>query len=423
MRAAQPALRDRRVRIERALEGDLLEIGRERAHHQEQVGILGRRRHPQLGRDRPGDLDLVLERLGQECDAVAEARIGDGACRFLRRGRHRHVGRMQIELGPLGARERPLALVPLDEFLAGMAHLQQHLRLLAPAGVLALEEMAEELLLQLRRHSPCRNASSARCRAPRAISAPTRRARSLRNCRADAGPARPSWRTRTAASSPCSSPACATASTRRCRACARCSPRRSRGGSGRAALPTRSPGPDTQSPFMRLLKPRVPRPFCTRVDLRLRPVLHEAAAEDAAVMRHVAVEIGGAFPQADRGEMLGLQRRGLPLVLGVVGDAVEADLAVRPGLHAGPVDALRQVLRLAQRPDVDDARASGRRRGCRRGCRRSRPAPISPDRPPPSTDTCWSSRSARPDGRRTCAATGRCRDPRSAATCRTGRRS
>jgi hypothetical protein len=30
-----------------------------------------------------------------------------------------------------------------------MAHLQQHLRLLAPAGVFPLEEMAEELLLQL----------------------------------------------------------------------------------------------------------------------------------------------------------------------------------------------------------------------------------------------------------------------------------
>src|SRR5262245_17739597 len=56
---------------------------------------------------------------------------------------------MQIELGPLGAGERPLALVPLDEFLAGMAHLQQNLRLLAPAAVLALEEVAEELLLQL----------------------------------------------------------------------------------------------------------------------------------------------------------------------------------------------------------------------------------------------------------------------------------
>ena len=91
------------------------------------------------------------------------------------------------------------------------------------------------------------------------------------------------------------------------------------------------------------------------VDLRLRPVLHEAAVEDAAVVRHVAVEVGRALPQADRREVLGLQRGGLPLVLRVVGNAVEADLAVRPGLDAGPIDALLEVLRLAQRPDVDHA--------------------------------------------------------------------
>ena len=171
------------------------------------------------------------------------------------------------------------------------------------------------------------------------------------------------------------------------------------------------------------LEPRVPRPFCTRIDLRFRPVLDEAAIEDAAVVRHVAVEVGGAFPEADRGKMLGLQRGGLPLVLGVIGDAVEADLAVRPGLHARPVDALREILRLAQRPDVDHARASGRRRGCRRGCRHSRPAPISPDRPPPSTGTCWSSRSARPGGLAHMRPHWSCRGPRSAATCRRGRTS
>src|SRR6185369_1902012 len=86
----------------------------------------------------------------------------------------------------------------------------------------------------------------------------------------------------------------------------------------------------------------------------------EAVAEDAAVVRHVAVKIGSALPQADRGEMLRLQRRALPLVLGVIGNAVQPDLAIRPGLHAGPLDALCEVLRLAERPDVDHARgASG----------------------------------------------------------------
>jgi hypothetical protein len=97
-----------------------------------------------------------------------------------------------------------------------------------------------------------------------------------------------------------------------------------------------------------------------RIDLVLRPALGEAVAEDAAVVRHVAVEIGGALPQADRGEVLRLQRRALPLVLGVIGDAVQSDLAVRPRLHAGPLDALRQILRFAKRPDVDHTgRTSG----------------------------------------------------------------
>src|SRR6516165_3343805 len=36
----------------------------------------------------------------------------------------------------------------LDEFLSGMAHLQQHLRLLAPPGVRALEKVTEKPFLQ-----------------------------------------------------------------------------------------------------------------------------------------------------------------------------------------------------------------------------------------------------------------------------------
>ena len=59
-----------------------------------------------------------------------------------------HGLRIEIEPGPLRALERPFVLVPLDEFLAGMADLQLHARLLVPAGVLALEEVAEEAFLQ-----------------------------------------------------------------------------------------------------------------------------------------------------------------------------------------------------------------------------------------------------------------------------------
>src|SRR5664279_1833430 len=48
--------------------------------------------------------------------------------------------------------------------------------------------------------------------------------------------------------------------------------------------------------------------------------------------------------------MLGLQASDLPLVDGVVGDAAQADLTVRPRLHAGPLHAIIIVLGLARRP-------------------------------------------------------------------------
>ena len=73
-------------------------------------------------------------------------------------------------------------------------------------------------------------------------------------------------------------------------------------------------------------------------------------------MRHVAVPVGGALPDAHGGEVRRLQRRHVPLVDAVVGDAVEPDLAVRPGLHAGPFDAVVEILGLARREVVDEAR-------------------------------------------------------------------
>ena len=56
----------------------------------------------------------------------------------------------------------------------------------------------------------------------------------------------------------------------------------------------------------------------------------------------------------------GLSARHLPLVHGVIGDAVDADFAVAPGLRAGPLDAPIEILRLARRPHVEMAgRAAG----------------------------------------------------------------
>src|SRR4029077_5280989 len=43
----------------------------------------------------------------------------------------------------------------------------------------------------------------------------------------------------------------------------------------------------------------------------------------------------------------------LPLVHRVIGNAVDADLAVAPGLRARPFDALIEILRFARRPHIE----------------------------------------------------------------------
>src|SRR2546423_8783728 len=79
----------------------------------------------------------------------------------------------------------------------------------------------------------------------------------------------------------------------------------------------------------------------------------EERAEDAAVAAHFAVPVVRAFPGAERGEVLGLERGDLPGVHRVIRNAVDADLAVRPRLYACPLDALREVLRLTRPPELD----------------------------------------------------------------------
>ena len=95
------------------------------------------------------------------------------------------------------------------------------------------------------------------------------------------------------------------------------------------------------------------------LDLHVVPVLPERA-ENAAVVRHIAIPVGGALPDAHGGEMRRLERRHVPLVDAVIGNAVEPDLAVRPRLHAGPFDALVEILGFARREMIDHAgRAAG----------------------------------------------------------------
>src|SRR5262249_29153671 len=99
------------------------------------------------GRDGARDLRLPRERRRQERHAVAEPPVADAARTTDGRADQAVAGRVEGELRPPSAGQRPLALGPPDEPLAGEAPLPQHLGLPAPAGVLALEEVAEELLL------------------------------------------------------------------------------------------------------------------------------------------------------------------------------------------------------------------------------------------------------------------------------------
>src|SRR6478752_2607744 len=86
--------------------------------------------------------------------------------------------------------------------------------------------------------------------------------------------------------------------------------------------------------------------------LHVVPVLPKRR-ENAAMMRHVAVPVGSALPDAHGSEMRRLQRSYVPLIDAVIGDTVEADLAVRPWLPARPFDAIVEIFCLSWREVVD----------------------------------------------------------------------
>lgn len=84
-----------------------------------------------------------------------------------------------------------------------------------------------------------------------------------------------------------------------------------------------------------------------RFDLLVVPV-GQKGAQDTAVVTHVPVEVGAAFPCADRTQMRGLQCGDLPLVHCVIGNAVQPDFSVGPGLCPRPLNAVVEVPCLAR---------------------------------------------------------------------------
>src|SRR5450756_3036828 len=148
MRGAQPAQPDRRAGVGGADESDVLAGRIDQAQHQEEVGIGGLRRHPKLGRDRSSDLEAFGQRWRAEGETVTHRLIAQ-----RRRGRGcveakaLSIGPQEI-FRPFRARQRPLVFVAQHKLFVRMPDVERHARLLAPAGVLALEEMAEETLLQ-----------------------------------------------------------------------------------------------------------------------------------------------------------------------------------------------------------------------------------------------------------------------------------
>ena len=341
----QPALCDGRVRIERPLEHHFLAGRIEHAQHGEDVRIHGRGRHEQLERDRTGDLGSLLECTSRKGSAFAHGLVGVRRVRNRRLVRQAHAARVEVEAGPPGTRERPFTLGTLDERLARMPHLQQHRGLPVPAVVGALEEMVEEALLQTDavvgiERRPVRaavhfqplllrsGAGIALEIAPgvQPLPAPVRRRQHRHRDARQVG---------AAFAIPL--------------------------GVG-LALEHRAPhvfavvlqfglaqrlGAAGEFSGDRMLAATLTDAMLHRLDLHLLPVLAEGAG-DAAMAVRLAIGIVPALPGADRGQVRRLGRGDTPLVARVVGNAVEPDLAVAPGLNRRPFDAQVEVTRLAR---------------------------------------------------------------------------
>ncbi len=142
---------------------------------------------------------IALERFGEERDAVAQALVGDRSLLDLALGRHRQwpAGRDRAwSIFCAGLIGHSVSARSMELSVGMLAHLQQHLGLLLQLRSSALQESSQKLLLQGDDGNRYRMRPVFDAVGIRAISASTPRARSLRNCRADVGPGRPSWQSR-----------------------------------------------------------------------------------------------------------------------------------------------------------------------------------------------------------------------------------
>src|SRR5262245_25487934 len=263
---------------------------------------------------------------------------------------------MKEEFSPLRALDRPLGLVPLDEAV-DVAYLELHLRLAVPAVLLALQEMVEETLLQ--------EAAVVRVEMGPVLDAVRFQPLLLR------GGANESLEV-AARMQPLSAPVGGGQERRddllpdrRAVAVILIVQRVSEDVIAEVAAVLREFGIRQGLVAAHRLtgdaraRAAPAQPVLDRLHLHVVPV-GEERAEDAAVVRHVAVPVGRALPDAHGREVRRLERRDVPLVHAVIGDAVQADLAAGPRLHARPLDAVVEILRFPRREVVYIAgRAAG----------------------------------------------------------------
>src|SRR6185436_11246937 len=119
----------------------------EDAEDEEEIGIARRGRDRQPRGERPGDLDLPPERLGQEGDALAQRLEAHRGLKIGVIPQFQLEILVEVEARPICARERPLVLLALDEAI-DVPHLELDAGSAFPVS-LALEEMIEEAKLKL----------------------------------------------------------------------------------------------------------------------------------------------------------------------------------------------------------------------------------------------------------------------------------